>query len=77
MLGWLFSLVWGAFVLAMIYVATGHSTLCVAIWHVTFNMMVSTPDTEIFAAVVNGVVILWGVISSRLYVRQRTDSFDV
>lgn len=41
LIGWLFALVCGAFVLAQVYLATGHSVLCVALWHAAYNTMVA------------------------------------
>lgn len=63
MIGWLFALVCGAFVLTQVYLATGRSILCVALWHVAFNMMLSGgAGTELFAAIVSTPVMVWGVI---------------
>lgn len=63
MAGWLFALVCGAFVLAQVYLATGHSILCVALWHVAFNMMVSADvGSGVFAAIVSAAVMVWGVV---------------
>jgi uncharacterized protein len=71
MFGWFFALVCGAFVLAMVYLATGHSILCVALWHVTFNMMVSGPvDTELLSVLVSAGVMLWGLIIAVLWWRK-------
>jgi uncharacterized protein len=59
--GWLFALVCGAFVLAQVYLATGHSILCVALWHVAFNTMVSADvGTDWFGAIVSTAVMVWG-----------------
>ena len=63
LLGWLFALVCGAFVLAQVYLATGHSILCVALWHAGFNMMVATESgTGLPAAIVSTAVMVWGAI---------------
>jgi uncharacterized protein len=71
MFGWFFALVCGAFVLTMVYLATGHSILCVALWHVTFNMMVSGPvGTGLLAALVSIVVMVWGSIIAVLWWRK-------
>ena len=40
LIGWLFALMCGAFVLSYVYLATGHSILCVALGHAAYNMMV-------------------------------------
>lgn len=63
LLGWLFALLCGAFVLAQVYLATGHSILCVALWHASYNMMVATEiGTGWPAAIVGAAVMAWGVI---------------
>jgi len=63
LIGWLFALLCGAFVLAQVYLATGHSILCVALWHVAFNMMVSAGGSAgLPAAIVSAAVMVWGVI---------------
>ena len=63
LLGWLFALVCGAFVLAQVYLATGHSILCVALWHAAYNMMVATEiGTGLPAAIVSTVVMTWGAV---------------
>ena len=63
LIGWLFALVCGAFVLAQVYLATGHSILCVALWHAGYNMMVATEiGTGLPAAVVGSAVMVWGAI---------------
>jgi uncharacterized protein len=73
MFGWFFALVCGAFVLTMVYLATGHSILCVALWHVTFNMMVTGPvGTGLLAAFVSIVVMMWGSIIAVLWRRKPT-----
>jgi uncharacterized protein len=70
LIGWLFALVCGAFVLTYVYIATGHSILCVALWHVAFNMMVSSEvDTGFFAGIVSTLVIAWGTIIALLWWR--------
>jgi uncharacterized protein len=63
LIGWLFALVCGAFVLAQVYLATGHSILCVALWHAGYNMMVATEvGTGLPAAIVGTAVMAWGVV---------------
>ena len=63
LIGWLFALVCGAFVLTQVYLATGHSILCVALWHAGYNMMVATEiGTGLPAAIVSTAVMAWGVI---------------
>lgn len=61
LVGWLFALVCGAFVLAQVYLATGRSILCVALWHAAYNLMVA-PDigTGVPAAIVGTAVMVWG-----------------
>lgn len=72
LIGWLFALVCGAFVLAQVYLATGHSILCVALWHVIFNMMVSSEaGTGLPAAIVSTAVMVWGAIVAVLWWRGR------
>jgi uncharacterized protein len=78
MLGWFLLLVCGAFVLAFVYQSTGHSILCVALWHVAFNMMVSGPEgTGFVAAVVSTLVILWGSLVAFLWWRKPIRVSDV
>ncbi len=63
LIGWVFSLVCGAFVLSYVYVATGRSVLCVALWHAGFNMMVATENgTGWPATIVSVAVMAWGVV---------------
>jgi len=62
LIGWLFALVCGAFVLAQVYLSIGHSILCVALWHAGYNMMVATDlGTGMPAAIVGAAVMVWGV----------------
>lgn len=62
LIGWLFALVCGAFVLAQVYLATGHSILCAALWHAGYNMMVATEIGTGFPAAVVGIAVMaWGV----------------
>ena len=52
LIGWLFALICGAFVLAQVYFATGRSILCAALWHAAFNTVVAAEgDTGLFAAI--------------------------
>ena len=63
LIGWLFALVCGAFVLTQVYLASGHSILCVALWHAGYNMMVATEiGTGMPAAIVGTAVMAWGVV---------------
>jgi membrane protease YdiL (CAAX protease family) len=63
LIGWLFGLVCGAFILAQVYLATGHSILCVALWHVTFNMMMAAQvGSDLPAAILSTAVMVWGVV---------------
>ena len=63
LIGWLFALICGAFVLAQVYLATGHSILCVTLWHVTFNTLVSADGgTGLLSAIVSTAVMVWGAI---------------
>lgn len=63
LVGWLFALVCGAFVLAQVYLATGHSILCVVLWHAGYNMMVATEiGTGLPAAIVGTAVMAWGFV---------------
>jgi uncharacterized protein len=61
LIGWLFALICGAFVLAQVYFAAGRSILCAALWHAAFNMVVASEgDTGMFAAIVSTAVMAWG-----------------
>lgn len=63
LIGWLFTLVCGAFVLAQVYLTTGRSILCVALWHTAFNMMVSSEvDAGLLPAIVSAAVMVRGVV---------------
>lgn len=74
LIGWLFALVCGAFVLAQVYLATGHSILCVALWHAGYNMMVATEiGTGLPAAIVGTAVMVWGAIVAALWWRRPAD----
>ena len=74
LIGWLFALVCGAFVLAQVYLTTGHSNLCVARWHAGFNMMVATEaGTGLPAAIVSTVVMAWGFIVAVRWWRRPPD----
>ena len=62
LIGWLFALFCGAFVLAQVYLATGRSILCVALWHSVYNMMVATEiGAGLPAAIAGTVVMVWGL----------------
>ncbi len=72
--GWLFALICGAFVLAQVYLATGHSILCVALWHVAFNMMVSTEfSVGLPAAIVSSAVMACGLVVAVRWWRRPPD----
>jgi uncharacterized protein len=74
LIGWLFALVCGAFVLAQVYLATGHSILCVALWHAGYNMMVATEiGTGLPAAIVGTAVMVWGAIVAARWWRRPAD----
>jgi uncharacterized protein len=74
LIGWLFALVCGAFVLAQVYLATGHSILCVALWHTGYNMMVATEiGTGLPAAIVGTAVMAWGVVVAVRWWRRPLD----
>ena len=74
LIGWLFGLVCGAFVLAQVYLATGHSILCVALWHAAYNMMVATEiGTGLPAAIVSTVVMVWGFVVALRWWRRPPD----
>jgi membrane protease YdiL (CAAX protease family) len=63
LIGWLFGLLCGAFVLAQVYLLSGHSILCVAIWHTAFNMLVATEAGHgLPAAVISTMVMVWGIV---------------
>lgn len=68
LIGWLFALFCGAFMLAQVYLATGHCILCVALWHAAFNVLVSSEvDTGLFAATVSTAVMVWGFVVALLW----------
>jgi uncharacterized protein len=74
LIGWLFALVCGAFVLSYVYLATGHSILCVALWHAGYNMMVATEiGTAWPAAIVGTAVMAWGFIVALHWWRKPLD----
>jgi len=74
LIGWLFALVCGAFVLAHVYLATGHSILWVALWHAGFNMMVATEmGAGLPAAIVSTAVMVWGAIVAARWWRSPAD----
>lgn len=61
LLGWVLGLVCGAFFLAYLYLSSGRSILILALWHMTFNMMVAPPaGAGMPAAVVSTVIMVWG-----------------
>lgn len=75
LIGWLFALVCGAFVLAQVYLATGRSILCVALWHAAYNMMVATESgAGLPAAIVSAVVMAWGVAVAVRWWRSPADA---
>ena len=77
LIGWLFALVCGVFVLAQVYLATGHSILCVALWHAAYNMMVATEGgAGLPAAMVSAVVMAWGVVVALRWWRIPADAGD-
>lgn len=75
LIGWLFALLCGAFVLAQVYFAAGRSIFCAALWHAAFNMVVSSEgDTGLFAAIVSTAVMAWGVSVAVRWWRKPPDS---
>jgi uncharacterized protein len=63
LIGWLFALFCGAFVLAQVCIATGHSILCVALRHAHYNLAVTTQGgAGLPSAFVGAVVMAWGVV---------------
>ncbi len=74
LIGWLFALFCAAFVLAQVYLATGHSILCVALWHAACNMMVATEGgAGLPAVIVSAVVMAWGVVVAVRWRRRPVD----
>ena len=63
LIGWLFALVCGAFVLAQVYLATGHGILCVSLWTAGYNMMVATEIGTGFPAAIVGTAVMAGSLS--------------
>jgi len=63
LLGWAFGLACGAFVLAHLYLLSGRSIFVLALWHMTYNMVVATPPAAgIPAAIISTAVMIWGVV---------------
>ena len=61
--GWSFALACGAFVMAQVYLASGRSVLCVALWHGAFNTLVSSEvNTGWLAGIVSTAGMVWGVV---------------
>lgn len=63
LLGWALGFLCGAFVLAHVYLFTGHSIFWVATWHAVYNMMVAPAAGQgLPAAIVTTAVMLWGIV---------------
>lgn len=78
LMGWLFALFCGAFVLAQVYLVTGHCILCVALWHAAFNLLVSSEsDTGSFAAIVSTAVMVWGFVVALRWWRRHPCACDL
>lgn len=61
-IGWAFGLLCGAFALAGVYLASGHSILVAAFWHTFYNFTVATEaGAGAPAAVISAVVMAWGI----------------
>ena len=72
LLGWMFGLAMGSFVLAHVYRFTGRSIGAVVLWHVIYNFCVATVATSgLVAAVVSTAVMLWGAIVAVQWARAR------
>lgn len=63
LLGWAFALTCGAFVLAYLYLMSGRSIFVLALWHMTYNMVVATPPAMgMPAAIISTAVMVWGLV---------------
>lgn len=63
LVGWALGLVCGTFFLTWLYLSSGRSILVLALWHMSYNMMVATPaGAGIPAAVLSTVIMLWGAV---------------
>lgn len=70
-LGWIFGLFAGAFVLTHVYLLSGSSILIVALWHASYNMLVAPAAGEgIPAAIISSLVSVWGIIVAVLWWKQ-------
>ena len=68
--GWAFGLLCGAFVLAGLYLTSGHSILVVAFWHTLYNFTVATQAGKgTAAAVISTIVMAWGTYFAYLWWR--------
>ena len=71
LLGWMFGLTCGAFVLSWVYWRSGQQVWVVALWHTLYNFMVATPAGEgVAAAVISTAVMVWGMGVARQWRRQ-------
>ena len=78
LVGWLFALICGAFVLAQVFFATGRSILCVALWHAAFIIVVASEgSTGLFAAIISTAVMAWGVSVAVRWWRKPPDARTV
>jgi membrane protease YdiL (CAAX protease family) len=68
LIGWLFSLACGAFVLADLYWRSGRRLWTVILWHVLYNAVVATTATQgLPAAVASAFVVVWGIDAFRRF----------
>lgn len=70
LLGWAMGLLFGAFVLAGLYLTASNSILVVAVWHTLYNFTVATPaGTGRAAALISAVVMAWGAYLASVWWR--------
>jgi len=75
--GWALGLLCGAFALAAVYLASGHSIFVVAVWHTLYNMVVATSaGAGTPAAVASTAVMIWGVFVAFKWWRQERGKRD-
>lgn len=71
LLGWLFGLLCGSFVLADVHRRSAGALLPVAVWHAGYNLMVaSAAGAGLAAALISAPVMAWGVAVARAWWRE-------
>ena len=75
--GWALGLLCGAFALASVFLASGHSILVVAVWHTLYNMAVATAaGAGAPAAAASTAVMIWGAFVALSWWRQERGQRD-